>query len=52
MHSEKTTPPQQQVDGKRKYVSPKLLELGALTNLTQGATSATNDPGGSQNGKN
>ena len=37
-------------DEKRPYTPPKLLELGRLTELTQGTSSATNDPGGSQNG--
>lgn len=51
MSSEMTTPPQQKADGKRDYVSPRLLKLGALTELTQGTTSRKNDPGGAQNGK-
>jgi len=51
MRRETPTPQKQIDDQKRDYVSPKLLHLGALTELTQGTTSARNDPGGAQNGK-
>lgn len=33
------------------YTSPKLAVFGNVHDLTQGNTSRTNDPGGSQNGK-
>ena len=48
-HETVETPPNS--DEKRKYAPPKILDLGKLKDLTQGATSTTNDPGGPQNGK-
>ena len=34
-----------------RYKKPRLSEYGKVSALTQGTTSKTNDPGGSQNGK-
>jgi len=36
---------------KRKYSPPKILDLGKLKDLTQGALSTRNDPGGAVGGK-
>jgi len=36
---------------KKKYKKPILQNLGNMRIMTQGATSRTNDPGGSQSGR-
>jgi len=36
---------------KKEYAVPTLTKLGNMIKITQGTTSKTNDPGGSQGGK-
>ena len=38
-------------DTNKKYCTPTLTQIGKLSELTQGSTSRTNDPGGSITGK-
>jgi hypothetical protein len=37
---------------KKIYVQPKIEKFGNMVKMTLGSTSRTNDPGGSQSGKN
>lgn len=36
---------------KKEYTQPSISKLGNMVKITQGTTSRTNDPGGSQSGK-